>query len=91
MSTYWGYRCETCNDDSESWLNHGEDTLVGLAQHYNAYKPILYLPRVLISVYPYDSAPVGFLQDHDGHVIVVLSEYGQVLRPSALLESEPPL
>jgi len=84
MSTRWGYRCETCQADSETTFNHAERELSTLARHYVALKPLLGLSIIDIRAL-YGSDILHFLYEHDGHAIVLHSEYGSML---ALLTEE---
>lgn len=54
MSMYWGYRCVTCNVDSDTDFNHGERQLSTLARHYSALKPILELSIVEVRAHGSD-------------------------------------
>lgn len=78
MSTEWGYFCKTCQEESETWFNHGSDILEQYIQARNLTKDLYYI----------DIAPTGnkwavsemdtFLDAHEGHEICAISEYGKM-------------
>lgn len=79
MSTYWGYRCEDCNADSETWLNHGEEKL---GEYVKAYRLFEKQNFQWIDIHiPGESWATGemeaFLDNHKEHHLVLLSEYRQ--------------
>lgn len=80
MSTEWGYKCLTCNQESEdTWFNHGQDKLVEAVQVWPEIKKIqatVWL-RVVFDSDRYLSEPFLFLAQHEGHEIVLLNEYGK--------------
>lgn len=85
MSTYWGFRCETCNVATPHWFNHGEDLLRSFWRYRAALIPAYRclnqsdapwaLELNYMGVYD-DPAPLAFLSEHEGHTIVLLNEYG---------------
>lgn len=85
MSTYWGYKCIDCNEESDHWLSHGEDTL---REVYNLYiildlkKYENRLVRVTLQFHlsRYFTAEImAFLSEHSSHNMVLHSEYGKEL------------
>lgn len=93
MSTYYGYHCRTCKQSSDYWLNHGDAALQEALDAWpTIIKPAIDLGRksgwieVDISIlgtttYVYDDTPIGFLDCHDGHTVVLEDEYGQQSDP----------
>lgn len=85
MSTYWGYKCKDCDVSSEYWLNHGDDYLNVLAVTWQelekAMKPLEKWRGWRIDISHFnteDEDPVDFLQQHEGHNIVLENEYGNI-------------
>ena len=78
MSTYWGLYCETCNDESAHWYNHGDAQLELLVQHWPAIKKVYELRESLwrLEMHMPGSDALAFMDEHDGHDIVLASEYG---------------
>lgn len=77
MSTYWGYYCPQCDQESEHWYNHGQEQLrrvLAMWPHVKAAQAID--PDVEVSL-PGTGSPWGFLAQHDGHPLVLSNEYGQ--------------
>jgi len=83
MSTRWGYKCETCNEESPHWWNHADEELAVIAKQWPTIKPVyeLFQKRDIWHIrftFPdlYDHPdPLDFLDTHDGHVIVLHNEY----------------
>jgi hypothetical protein len=80
MSTHWGYRCETCDEDSPTWLNHGDNALRDIAANWSAIKAVSQIPCVKVEVIgDYDHPHVlDFIEAHEGHAIVLRNEYGDI-------------
>jgi hypothetical protein len=76
VSTDWGFYCEQCDAESETWFNNGEDLL---RQIYAAWPQVRAIQEITghidITVYGY-TAPWAFLRDHDGHLLALCDEYG---------------
>lgn len=83
MSTYWGYLCRDDGDASPCWLNRGQDVLRGIAAawpHIKALREADTAGYIDVSVMGgrgwAEPSPIEWLQAHDGHTIVLESEYG---------------
>jgi hypothetical protein len=94
MSTRYGYHCKTCRQSSEYWLNHGDGALQEVIDAWpTIIKPAFELAAnsgwievdiYVMGVSPYgDETPLAFLRTHDGHSVVVESEYGHQIAPRA--------
>ncbi len=84
MGTYWGYRCETCDVNSDRNWNHGDLQLELIYQHWPAIQEVHQLtmrdiPNLELRCLGWydDPSPLEFLTAHQGHVIVLSNEYGQ--------------
>ena len=86
MSTYYGYYCETCDESSPHWINHGDTALRALYAHRevfcNAERLINETPIAsLMQGIEYWSGvvdtptPTEFLALHEGHTIGLEDEY----------------
>ena len=75
MSCDWGYYCTQCEVESETWFNHGENLL---REIYAAWPHVRAIQEINgdieISIWRYQ--PWGFLAEHDGHPLMLASEYG---------------
>ncbi len=84
MSNHWDLHCTKCNADAGLWWNHGDRGLAEVLPHLGALASMARLMRELPSEVKVevrfglsDGAPdMDFFIEHDGHPIVVLSEYG---------------
>jgi hypothetical protein len=79
MSTYWGYRCETCQVDTDMHWNHGKDILRRLAPLAPALSKLNELSGyidVRVSSRS-DEDIIAWLTRHEGHNLVLLNEYGE--------------
>lgn len=79
MSTYWGYYCKTCEENSEHWFNHGEKQL---EEFFIARGIINKYDFAFVKIYTLGNWATGdiheFLDRHEGHDICLHSEYGQI-------------
>lgn len=77
MSTYYGYRCRTCNLDSERPFNHGEDCL---REAYDVRKEIAAIRQcwsLEIAFMGYGGNCLEFLITHSEHDLCIYNEYGE--------------
>lgn len=78
MSTDWGYYCRTCQVESDTWINHGEEALSEFVYIRNIIEASGYdfywIEVESISSYSGDMRE--FLDQHKGHDICLASEYG---------------
>ena len=79
MSTYWGYYCKTCSENSAHWFNHGEKLL---AEFFEAKNLIEKCNFAFVEIYIQCDWASGdmhkFLDKHSGHDICLHSEYGNI-------------
>ncbi len=94
MSTLWGYRCQTCAVDyPDTWPNHGEQMLsdfVTLWPHIKLRRLQGWI-EVMFTGHAWVSDEIwGFLAAHEGHQIILLSEYAKTLSllPPLLFQTE---
>ena len=78
MSTYWGYRCETCGENSDEWFNHGDADLAEMARQWPSVKSAL--ATLEAANWRFDAAlgcpdVLSFLRAHEGHTLVLRNEY----------------
>jgi hypothetical protein len=77
MSTMWGYRCLDCGHDSEQPFNHGQDILREIVAGWPHYLRLRDYANGLafdVSVGGYGLGE--FLEQHHGHSLTLLDEYG---------------
>ena len=80
MSTYWGYYCQACKEESEHWLNRGQEFL----REYHALQLLMKQSEqtfdnltVGIDGYDWAKGEMGeFFDKHSDHDIVLKNEYG---------------
>ncbi len=78
MSTYWGYYCKTCEENSDHWLNHGEKCMEEFFIARDIFKKLNFTwVELQASSYWATSDMHEFLDKHDGHEICLHSEYGE--------------
>lgn len=78
MSEDWGYYCEQCSVESDTWFNHGETKLrevYAAWPHVRAIREMGGWMEVSI-LGGYDGDIWAFLEAHDGHPLTLHSEYG---------------
>lgn len=80
MSTYWTFKCNTCNDKCEDSGNHIDKVLLAVLKVSDCYKKIResdvpgrYLE---FGIMCHSSELIEFVIEHCGHDVIVLSEYG---------------
>lgn len=80
MSTDWGYHCNDCNVDSDTWINHGDAELAAIARYWPALRAINDDPDINYLEIRWLSGYTGelleFLYEHGEHNICLLNEYG---------------
>jgi len=81
MSTYWGYRCNTCDEETDTFINHGEDTLEELVQIISLLSDNGHIRSPLITVdipgYGYSDYST-FIDKHINHDLCLMNEYGEI-------------
>jgi hypothetical protein len=91
MSTDWGYTCLDCNEDTDTWFNHGE---AKLTEYFEAYTLLVdklkqwqWVELTLLGGgYAIDEIN-SFLDKHKGHHIALKNEYGGA---EEIKSTEPP-
>jgi hypothetical protein len=79
MSEYWGFICLDDGSETETALNHGENQLRQIVRAWPAIAAVMETEGYgdgfeISSMWPF--APWGWLTEHAGHRIALLSEYG---------------
>jgi hypothetical protein len=84
VSTYWSYRCTTCEVDcGERGVNHGQRELRNLARlgpHLAALRAADVDGLVETRTWSVDESDLAFLAEHGSgeHLLELVSEYGDV-------------
>ena len=85
MSSHWDLHCVKCNAGAGIGWNHGGKRLAALLPHLKALADVARLKRALLPTdveitvrcgFGDDSPDMEFFIEHEGHPIVVTSEYG---------------
>ncbi len=82
MSEYWTIKCNTCNWICEERANHLSSVLLNIMNHSNDFKRIKDSDTdgyIELSVMGHSSEFIIFVIEHDGHDMVVQSEYGDYI------------
>lgn len=78
MSTYWGYKCLDCDEESDTWFNRGESKLIELAKVSDLIMDIYekceceWLEISLLN----QTSPIDWIRKHGRHNIILYNEYG---------------
>ncbi len=92
MSTYYGLRCNTCTTDSPNWFRNKEDVRTLLSEWLVIKTLVLAIEEaerragnILLDIsirwmgYDFDDPrPHVFMQEHEGHSLIIRDEYGQI-------------
>jgi hypothetical protein len=86
MSTYWSLHCIECNEDAGDSTKSGDESLAGLLDIWPRIDALLkeaeqnnyWWLEIVTLIGDY----IWFLQAHEGHSVIVQSEYGDALEPS---------
>lgn len=88
MSTWWGYRCRTCSQESERWANGstygGEAGLVTLLAMRQELELLTALSDGALdtgSLSHYAGEALAWLDEHKGHDVAVVESCGRVVDP----------
>ncbi len=79
MSTYWTYKCKTCDIEHSDSNNHINEELLDVLKMSDEIYKLKELDinnRIEIGIEFYGQDYVNFLLKHHNHDIVVQSEYG---------------
>lgn len=77
MSTYWGLKCRDCNEQTDMFINHGDDYIISAIKvypYYLACKEVVFYSS--LPSWPFADV-ASFLEDHYQHKFVLLNEYGE--------------
>lgn len=79
MSERWWYYCADCDRDSGAFnINHGQNVLRDVARHWSALRDIYRNAGWLdITVLGHGSGGLNWLDEHDGHRVLLQSEFGK--------------
>ena len=78
MSTYWGYKCLDCDDESDVWFNRGESQLIELLKISDLIIDIFERCEcewVEISLCN-QTGPIDWVRVHGNHRVLLINEYG---------------
>jgi hypothetical protein len=77
MSTNWGYRCKSCDEESAYWFNHGQDALNEIVENWSHIVALEKSRWVEVDILRGRTAEIiNFLDEHAGHDLILASEYG---------------
>lgn len=82
MSTYWGYRCNDCDINSDTWFNHGEQKLTEIAEAWRITEALAWQHVRVGTEFGFGGywfEIEGFLESHGAHDIILRNEYGDTL------------
>lgn len=88
MSEYWTYRCNICNTECSESNNHIESILFRILKMSDSIKQIYDLDikdDLQIEVMFYGREYIDFLISHNGHDIVISSEYGRYITKDGIM------
>lgn len=84
MSTYWGYCCLECNEETDRWFNHGQEKL----REYFEFRQLIAQSGKTFRWIEIEYEVMGggwaagemddFLSTHEDHRIALKSEYGDI-------------
>jgi hypothetical protein len=89
MSRDWNMHCKTCNATSETDFGHGEHILRGIAKafpHIQAAQKADDSGYLEVSVLGHGEELIAFLNEHTGHDLDIISEYGDI---EPIVETQP--
>jgi len=78
MSKYWSIKCNDCHIRSEESANHLSSVLLNIMNHSNNFKRIKDSDidgYIELGIMGHGSEFIDFVVEHDGHDMIVLSEY----------------
>ena len=80
MSTYWGYCCIDCGQETDFYFNHGEEKLIEFLDAKKIMKATkwTWVSLSLLGADAYVDEIHEFLDTHDGHRIALKNEYGEI-------------
>ncbi len=82
MSEYWSIKCNDCNIRTEESANHLDSVLLNIMNHSNDFKRIRDSDTdgyIQIGIMGHEPEFIDFVMEHDGHDMIVLSEYGDYI------------
>lgn len=79
MSTYWGYKCIDCDQESsDEWFNHGDEKLTACVELWEHIKIINNSMWLSVELLGGNYDVFQFLEQHEGHDIKLHNEYGHI-------------
>lgn len=82
MSEYWSIKCNTCNIITDESANHLSSVLLNVMNHSNDFKRIMESDTdgyIELGIMGHSSEFIDFVAEHDGHDMIILSEYGDYI------------
>ncbi len=82
MSEYWSIKCNICNIITEENANHLSSVLLNIMNHSNDFKRIKDSDTdgyFELGILGHGTEFIDFVIEHDGHDMIVLSEYGDYI------------
>ena len=90
MGTHWNFKCNTCEEECEQKFRRGDDLLLCIIRLIEPIK-IIYNDKLNHYIeftlnYNMDMESIRFVINHDGHDIVIISEYGDIVTENGIIE-----
>ena len=79
MSTYWWFKCNTCNTSCDERGNHFDKVLLDILKMVKYFKQIRALDTqdyIEFHILGHGSSSINFAIEHCDHDMVIHSEYG---------------
>ena len=90
MGTHWNFKCNTCGKECEQSFLRGYDLLLCIFRLIKPIKEIYddeknqFIEFTLN--YGMDMESIHFLMKHNGHEIIIISEYGDIATENGIIE-----
>ena len=78
MSEYWSFKCNTCEVECRESANHLEHVLLNILKNSENFKKIRESDKdgyIEFGIMNHSPSLIDFVIEHDGHDVVVQSEY----------------
>lgn len=90
MGTHWNFKCNTCGKECEQSFLRGYDLLLCIFRLIKPIKEIYNDEKNQFIEFTLncdmDMESIRFIIEHDGHDIVVISEYGDIATENGIIE-----
>jgi len=82
MSEYWTFKCNTCEIECGESANHLDHVLLNILRNSDNFKKIRESDKdgyIEFGIMAHSPSLIEFVIEHDGHDVVVQSEYGNYI------------